>query len=100
MSATLAEVLAEAVHEALENCLHLDERNIPGGGRQCAAYANRIAPAVLAWLEGLLTRTVLAFDCLEDDVPALVDVPDDYEWGMHDAASVILAAAREGVRDE
>ena len=100
MSATLAEVLAEAVHEALENCLHLDERNIPGGGRQCAAYANRIAPAMLAWLEGLLSEQGLKDAMLEGLYLSKHGYRYSPALGAVCVRDFILAAAREGVRDE
>lgn len=41
------------------------------------------------------TRTLLAFDCTEDEVPADVDVPDDYERGLHDAATGYMQILQE-----
>lgn len=47
-----------------------------------------------------LADELAAFDCVEDEVPRGIDVPDDYEAGLHDAArrlrTVLASAPRKG----
>lgn len=51
---------------------------------------------VLAEVEALAER-LSGYDCLEapDDVPLSVDVPDDYETGIHSAARDLRALIAE-----
>lgn len=39
-----------------------------------------------------LAAELAAFDCVEDPVPSHIDVPDDYEAGLHEAARRIREA--------
>lgn len=90
---TLADQLCKLFHD--------NDGEVDGGylaeGWACqdcydTACAVMDTPWLTARLEALAgaeahSRALLAFDCLDDEVPEEVDVPDDYERGLHDAAS-------------
>lgn len=44
-----------------------------------------------------LADELAAFDCVENEVPHGIDVPDDYEAGLHDAAARIRAVLTRDV---
>ena len=47
-----------------------------------------------------LADELASFDCLVDKVPDGIDVPDDYERGINDAARFVRALFEEQTEDE